>query len=47
LVCQSLSEEFLAAIRRVDPSKMVDTGTFRINEKGEQKRSVVINYIDN
>ncbi len=41
LVCQGLSDEFSAAIHKIDPKKMIDTGTFRINEKGEQKRSVI------
>ncbi|TRY68240.1 hypothetical protein TCAL_05092 [Tigriopus californicus] len=40
LVCQSLTDEFLTAIHKIDPKKMVDIGTFRINDKGEQKRSV-------
>ena len=41
LVCKNVIDEFEAAIYKVDPKKMVDTGTFRINEKGEQKRQVV------
>lgn len=41
MVCQSLTDEFLTAIHKIDPKKMVDIGTFRINDKGEQKRSVV------
>eukprot|EP00095_Tigriopus_kingsejongensis_P009227 maker-scaffold851_size88925-snap-gene-0.21 protein:Tk09227 transcript:maker-scaffold851_size88925-snap-gene-0.21-mRNA-1 annotation:"canopy homolog 2 precursor" len=41
LVCQSLMDEFASAIYKVDPKKMVDTGTFRINGKGDQKRSVL------
>lgn len=43
LVCQGLMEEFKAAIHKIDPLKMVDTGTFRINDKGEQARSIVSN----
>lgn len=41
LVCKNLINEFEAAIFKVDPKKMIDTGTFRVNEKGEQKRQVV------
>ena len=41
LVCQSLMDEFLNAIHKIDPKKMVDTGTFRVDPKGNQKRSVV------
>ena len=43
LVCKNLIDEFEAAIFKVDPKKMIDTGTFRVNEKGEQKRQVVSN----
>ncbi len=41
LVCQSLVDEMLFAIARVDPHKKIDTGTFRLDGHGEQKRSVV------
>jgi len=41
LVCQNVIQEFEAAIWRIDPKKMIDTGTFRINEKGEQKRQII------
>ena len=41
LVCQGLTDEFQAAIHKIDPKKMIDTGTFRVNDKGEQKRSVI------
>ena len=41
LVCQNLADEFLSAVHMIDPAKMIDTGTFRINGQGEQKRSVV------
>ena len=41
LVCQNLVNEFEAAIFKVDPKKVIDTGTFRVNEKGEQKRQIV------
>jgi len=41
LVCKNVIDEFEAAIYKVDPKKMVDTGTFRLNENGEQKRQVV------
>ena len=41
LVCQNVVKEFEAAIFKVDPKKVIDTGTFRVNEKGEQKRQVV------
>ena len=44
LVCQNLVDEFLAAVYMVDPAKMIDTGTFRINGQGEQKRSLVSYY---
>lgn len=41
LVCKNVIKEFEAAIFKIDPKKMIDTGTFRVNEKGEQKRSIV------
>ena len=41
LVCQSLAEEFYAEINKIDPKKMIDTGTFRVDGKGNQDRSVV------
>ena len=41
LVCQAAVEEFKYEIFKVDPKKMIDTGTFRVNEKGEQARSIV------
>ena len=44
LVCKNVIDEFEAAIYKVDPKKMVDTGTFRLNENGEQKRQVVSTY---
>ncbi len=40
-MCKNLVEEFLSAVHRVDPKKMVDTGTFRIDAEGKQKRSIV------
>jgi hypothetical protein len=41
LVCRSVIEEFRAEIFKVDPKKMIDTGTFRVNDKGIQARSIV------
>ena len=41
LVCQNVVKEFEAAIFKVDPKKVIDTGTWRVNEGGEQKRQVV------
>ena len=41
LVCRATVNEFAWAVLRVDPKKMVDTGTWRINEKGENKRTIV------
>ena len=41
LVCRSLVDEFESEIYRVDPKKMIDTGTFRINGNGDQSRSIV------
>ncbi len=41
LVCQFMADEFLVAIDKVDPKKMADTGSFRLNGDGEQKRTVV------
>jgi len=41
LVCQNVIQEFEAAIWRIDPKKMIDTGTFRVNEKGDQKRQII------
>ena len=41
LVCQSVADEFLVAINRVDPKKKTETGTFRIDAKGNQKKNLV------
>jgi len=41
LVCKNLIKEFDAAIWKIDPKKMIDTGTFRVNEKGSQERTIV------
>ena len=41
LVCESLAEEFKAEIQKIDPKKMVSTGTFRVDGQGNQDRSVV------
>ena len=41
LVCKNVVDEFEAAIWRVDPKKMIDTGTFRVDNKGSQARSIV------
>ena len=41
LVCQNVVKEFEAAIFKVDPKKVIDTGTWRVNEGGEQKRQIV------
>ena len=40
-MCQNVADEFLAAVHMVDPKKMVDTGTFRVDAKGSQQRTVV------
>ena len=45
LVCKNLIDELEATIYKVDPKKMIDTGTFRVNEKGEQKRQIVSIYM--
>ena len=45
LVCQNVVTEFEAAIWRIDPKKMIDTGTFRVNEKGVQQRQIVSDFI--
>jgi len=41
LVCKSLVEEIEAAIFKVDPSKKVEVGTFRLNGDGTQSRTVI------
>ena len=45
LVCENVVTEFEAAIWRIDPKKMIDTGTFRVNEKGVQQRQIVSDFI--
>ena len=45
LVCQNLVNEFEAAIFKVDPKKVIDTGTWRVSEKGEQKRQIVRKFL--
>lgn len=41
LVCRATVNEFAWAIMRVDPKKMVDTGGWRINAEGDNKRLVI------
>jgi len=41
LVCRATVNEFAWAVMRVDPKKMVDTGTWRINAEGNNKRQVI------
>jgi len=41
LVCRATVSEYAWAVLRVDPKKMIDTGTWRIDEKGENKRQVI------
>jgi hypothetical protein len=41
LVCESLVDEFKYEISKVDPRKMVETGTFRVDGKGEQAKTSV------
>ena len=44
LVCRAAVTEFAWAVMRVDPSKMTDTGTWRIDENGKNNRHVVSKY---
>jgi len=41
LVCRATVNEFAWAVLRIDPTKMIDTGTWRIDAKGENKRHVI------
>ena len=41
LVCRATVEEYLWAVLKVDPKKMVDTGTWRVDKTGSQQRHVV------
>ena len=41
LVCRNLMNEFDAAIYKIDPKKVIDTGTYRVNEKGERAKKIV------
>jgi len=41
LVCKSLVDEIEGAIHQVDPSKKVETGTFRLNGDGTQSRTLI------
>ena len=41
LVCRAAVNEFAWAVMRVDPSKMTDTGAWRIDENGNNKRTIV------
>ena len=44
LVCRATVSEYAWAVLRVDPKKMIDTGSWRIDEKGQNKRQVVSKY---
>ena len=41
LVCRNLINEFEAAIWKIDPKKVIDTGTYRVNEKGVRDKKIV------
>ena len=41
LVCRATVNEYAWAVLKVDPKKMVDTGTWRLDENGESKRQIV------
>eukprot|EP00092_Neocalanus_flemingeri_P005998 GFUD01006460.1.p1 GENE.GFUD01006460.1~~GFUD01006460.1.p1 ORF type:complete len:201 (-),score=51.33 GFUD01006460.1:649-1251(-) len=41
LVCKALVEEMDAAVNKVDPTKKVEVGTFRINGDGTQSRKLI------
>lgn len=41
LVCRATVNEYAWAVLKVDPKKMVDTGTWRLDENGESKRKIV------
>ena len=41
LVCKNVIDELEAAIYKIDPKKVIDTGTYRVNEKGENKKKIV------
>ena len=41
LVCKAIVEELDAAINKVDPTKKVEVGTFRLNGDGTQSRKLV------
>jgi len=41
LVCKAIVEEVEAAINKVDPSKKVEVGTFRLNGDGTQTRRLI------
>merc|ERR1712018_498474 len=41
LVCKNVIDEFEAAIYKIDPKKVIDTGTYRVNEKGENKKKII------
>lgn len=41
LVCRATVDEYLWAVLKVDPKKMVDTGTWRVDKTGSQQRHVV------
>jgi len=41
LVCKAVVEEVEAAINKVDPSKKVEVGTFRLNGDGTQTRRLI------
>ena len=44
LVCRATVSEYAWAVLRVDPKKMIDTGSWRIDENGQNKRQVVSDF---
>ena len=45
LVCRATVSEYAWAVLRVDPKKMIDTGSWRIDEKGQNKRQIVSDFL--
>jgi hypothetical protein len=41
LVCRAAVTEFAWAVLRVDPSKMTDTGSWRLDDQGKNKRHII------
>lgn len=45
LVCKSVVDEFKYSIAKIDPKKMIESGTFRVDGNGVQAKTSVRKFV--